>query len=80
MPKSSSCPGAIRGKRAFSCFQGFDSRAVREVRTIRIEAPEAESSLKANGGWWAVQDSNLRHPRCKRGALTTELTAREGEL
>ena len=27
--------------------------------------------------WWAVQDSNLRHPRCKRGALTTELTARK---
>jgi len=26
--------------------------------------------------WWAVQDSNLRHPRCKRGALTAELTAR----
>ena len=25
--------------------------------------------------WWAVQDSNLRHPRCKRGALTAELTA-----
>ena len=25
--------------------------------------------------WWAVQDSNLRRPRCKRGALTTELTA-----
>ena len=29
------------------------------------------------GEWWAVQDSNLRHPRCKRGALTAELTARE---
>ena len=27
--------------------------------------------------WWAVQDSNLRHPRCKRGALTAELTARK---
>src|SRR5688572_20174808 len=26
--------------------------------------------------WWAVRDSNSRHPRCKRGALPTELTAR----
>lgn len=26
-------------------------------------------------GWWAVRDSNSRHPRCKRGALPTELTA-----
>ncbi len=31
-------------------------------------------------GWWAVQDSNLRHPRCKRGALTAELTAREAAV
>src|SRR5207248_11499018 len=28
--------------------------------------------------WWAVRDSNSRHPRCKRGALPTELTARYG--
>ena len=25
--------------------------------------------------WWAVEDSNLRLPACKAGALTTELTA-----
>lgn len=25
--------------------------------------------------WWAVQDLNLRPPRCDRGALPTELTA-----
>lgn len=25
--------------------------------------------------WWAVTGSNCRHPRCKRGALPTELTA-----
>ena len=27
--------------------------------------------------WWAVTGSNCRHPRCKRGALPTELTARQ---
>ena len=25
--------------------------------------------------WWAMTDSNRRHPRCKRGALPTELIA-----
>lgn len=25
--------------------------------------------------WWAMRDSNSRHPRCKRGALPTELIA-----
>ena len=30
--------------------------------------------------WWAVRDSNSRHPRCKRGALPTELTALAGSL
>ena len=29
--------------------------------------------------WCAVRDSNSRHPRCKRGALPTELTARDAE-
>ena len=30
--------------------------------------------------WWAMRDSNSRHPRCKRGALPTELIAlREAE-
>src|SRR6476660_9745266 len=29
--------------------------------------------------WWAMTDSNRRHPRCKRGALPTELIARRGE-
>jgi|GEM_PF-1109434 hypothetical protein len=28
------------------------------------------------GDWWAVRGSNPRPPRCKRGALPTELTAR----
>ena len=28
--------------------------------------------------WWAVTDSNRRHPACKAGALPTELTALGG--
>ena len=36
----------------------------------------ARPTRSALDRWWAVQDSNLRHPRCKRGALTAELTAR----
>ena len=35
--------------------------------------------IKANnyivGKWWAMRDSNSRHPRCKRGALPAELIA-----
>ena len=30
---------------------------------------------EASEGWWAVTDSNRRHPACKAGALPTELTA-----
>ena len=30
--------------------------------------------------WWAVKDSNLWPPRCKRDALPTELTAQNGCL
>ena len=29
----------------------------------------------AREGWWAVTDSNRRHPACKADALPTELTA-----
>src|SRR6185312_2361105 len=35
---------------------------------------------EASGGWWAVTDSNRRHPACKAGALPTELTARRHSL
>src|SRR6056297_3147082 len=34
----------------------------------------------APAAWWAVRGSNSRHPRCKRGALPTELTARAVRL
>jgi hypothetical protein len=30
--------------------------------------------------WWAVTDSNRRHPACKAGALPTELTALGGRF
>ena len=30
--------------------------------------------------WWAVTDSNRRHPACKAGALPTELTALTARL
>ena len=33
-------------------------------------------STFTKGEWWAMTDSNRRHPRCKRGALPTELIAR----
>ena len=42
----------------------------------RFGAGDGNRRFPAYGNWWAVQDSNLRRPRCKRGALTTELTAR----
>jgi hypothetical protein len=34
------------------------------------------STSSAGEEWWAMTDSNRRHPRCKRGALPTELIAR----
>jgi hypothetical protein len=36
----------------------------------------AAASAARSEGWWAVTDSNRRHPACKAGALPTELTAR----
>ena len=33
-------------------------------------ATPGSRGARDNGGWWAVRDSNPRHPRCKRGALT----------
>src|SRR5262245_49388659 len=56
-------------------------------RTILVQIiPHAMSLCGKNGekvsdnkgifsGWWAVTDSNRRHPACKAGALPAELTA-----
>lgn len=57
----------------------------REVDPAGFEpATSAMSRRRSNqlsyGSEWAVQDSNLRHPSCKEGALPTELTSRSGEL
>ena len=30
--------------------------------------------------WWRIQDSNLRPPACKAGALPTELIPHTGEI
>ena len=37
---------------------------------------EAKTHNQRGTAWWAMEDLNLRPPRCERGALTTELTAR----
>lgn len=36
---------------------------------------EVEAYYLSSEKWWAMRDSNSRHPRCKRGALPTELIA-----
>jgi hypothetical protein len=44
-------------------------------RTLICRRKEPVFALRASTGWWAVTDSNRRHPACKAGALPTELTA-----
>src|SRR5262245_7363821 len=41
----------------------------------RDRAQSAARTAASAKGWWAVTDSNRRHPACKAGALPTELTA-----
>jgi hypothetical protein len=52
----------------------------RRMRTRSRLSPIAprrgSSSHFARENWWAVTDSNRRHPACKADALPTELTAR----
>src|SRR5690242_19919231 len=43
--------------------------------SLRVAAPRVARQGEA---WWAVKDSNLRHPACKADALPTELTAHPG--
>ena len=49
---------------------GRASTAVDSAESVELRAL---GSLRE--GWWAVTDSNRRHPACKAGALPTELTA-----
>ncbi len=64
------------------CFFAEDRRqSFRRRETQKNPAPFVPGSSHPvvrddRAGWWAVRDSNSRHPRCKRGALPTELTAR----
>src|SRR5262245_8952923 len=49
------------------CSASSTTRHRGSIRVIPTGAPGC--------GWWAVTDSNRRHPACKAGALPTELTA-----
>ena len=42
--------------------------------------PDWSRATARRSVWWAMEDLNLRPPRCERGALTTELTARRFPL
>jgi hypothetical protein len=57
---------------------GRQTKQCRRDRAVG-QRGRGQSALWGDGGaaerWWAVRDSNPRHPRCKRGALPTELTA-----
>jgi hypothetical protein len=46
----------------------------RDVKKEHFEKRRLEKT-KIEKNWWAVTDSNRRHPACKAGALPTELTA-----
>jgi hypothetical protein len=53
---------------------------MRQTSNVSTRAPR-DPSIHAELAWilgsqWAVQDSNLRPPACKAGALPAELTAR----
>src|SRR6187401_98457 len=46
-----------------------------DVAAVAREGLAKPKRALAREGWWAVTDSNRRHPACKAGALPTELTA-----
>jgi len=51
---------------------------VETLRTVRVvgRLPVAQNSRRTcEGRWWAVTDLNRGPSRCKRDALTAELTA-----
>ena len=53
--------GGARGRSARSNSMSAELRGV----DVPCRLP-----TQTQQGWWAVRDSNPRHPRCKRGALT----------
>ena len=55
---------------------GSGSRTVRRAAARRDEPERRPVDARDREAWWAVTGSNRRPPRCKRGALPAELTAR----
>lgn len=69
MPSFSPCPAGM----AFSGTERMEQDCRQHGRGLH-----RRNTRNAGMGWWAVRDSNPRPPRCKRGALPSELTARSG--
>ncbi len=55
-----------RGRVIAEGYRQSDRHAVPAASRERIRV-----RIRARNAWWAVRDSNPRHPRCKRGALTS---------
>lgn len=55
----------------YECF----FRWATETEYLEDSLAEGISSMDGGMIWWAMRDSNSRHPRCKRGALPAELIA-----
>ena len=75
--------GGSIGVRAAGCKQKmwclrqvFENASQPPEKVGRRGAKRLSGQGQDRGKWWAVRDSNPRHPRCKRGALPTELIAR----
>src|SRR5262245_2139977 len=49
--------------------------AARQAGPTKFRCPDSDHECGET--WWAVTDSNRRHPACKAGALPTELTAHQ---
>ena len=49
---------------------GHKTRHSEEIATSEIAEVAMETAEDSRDKWWAVRDSNPRHPACKAGALT----------
>ena len=62
---------------------GCQANRIREIaRKCReyLNFPRNAKCLREYVQWWAMTDSNRRHPPCKGGALPTELIALTARL
>ena len=58
------------------CVDGkYDAPIAQNAACETAKQSMFKSSSSRGRKWWAMRDSNSRHPRCKRGALPTELIA-----